>query len=241
MLLRVSLDAFESFLERSHLAAENLPDELGRYMNNIVRARSTIEQLGTMNPWQYFVTFTISPDKFDRYDFKTFYKTFSNFVAHYKRKTGVKIAYVFVPERHKDGAWHLHGLINNLPVEHLRPFTLGEKLPHYIRDKLRQGLDVYEWPAFAEKFGYTVVEPLRDPERAASYITKYIGKGFAKDYMMKNARLFMPSLGLKRAELIKKGFADLSSAKPVYDCEYATTYKFPKSEYSLDDVQSMFL
>ena len=66
-------------------------------------------------------------------------------------------------------------------------------------------------------------------------------KGFANDNRFKNARLFMPSLGLKRAELMKKGFTDMRSVKPSFDCEYATTYKFPKSEYSLDDIQNFFL
>lgn len=100
---------------------------------------------------------------------------------------------------------------------------------------------VYEWPAFAEKFGFTIVEPLRDCERAASYITKYIGKGFSNDNRFKNAKLFIPSHGLKRAELMKKGFADLSSVKPSFDCEYATTYKFPKSEFSYSDVEKFFV
>lgn len=126
-------------------------------------------------------------------------------------------------------------------MEHLRPFTLEEKLPYYIRGKLQQGQQLYEWPAFAEKFGFTIVEPLRDQDRAASYITKYIGKGFSNDNRFKNARLFMPSLGLKRAELMKKGFTDMRSVKPSFDCEYATTYKFSKSEFSYSDLEKFFL
>ena len=81
-----------------------------------------------------------------------------------------KFQFVFVPEMHRDGAWHLHGLINDLPLDHLRPFTLEEKLPTYIRDKLQQGQQLYEWPAFAEKFGYTVVEPLRDQDLSLIHI-----------------------------------------------------------------------
>lgn len=201
-LLHYDYPAFmRMFSELPHSCeVDGFTEKLGRWENNLARARSTIEQLGNCNPWQYFVTFTIDPEKYDRYDFAAFYKPFAQFVNNYnKRKLEKKFSYVFVPEQHRDGAWHLHGLINGLPEEHLRAFTLEETLPHYIRDKLRRGEKVYEWPAFAERFGYTVVELLQDPERASSYITKYIGKGFAHDNRFKNAKLFMPSHGLKRA------------------------------------------
>lgn len=243
-LLHYDYPAFQRmFSDLPHLdvAADEFTEKLGRWENNLSRARSTIEQLGNCNPWQYFVTFTIDPEKYDRYDFAAFYKVFSKFVMHYRQRKGVRFSYVFVPEQHRDGAWHLHGLINGLPEEHLRAFTLDETLPHYIRDKLRHGEKVYEWPAFAERFGYTVVELLKDPERAASYITKYIGKGFAHDNRFQNAKLFMPSHGLKRAQLLKKGFADMGSAKPSFECEYAATYKFPKSEYRYSDVVKYFV
>lgn len=241
-LLHYDYEGFKKYVEAMYNGdVDEFTQKMGRWVNNLVRARSTIEQLGACNPWQYFVTFTIDPEKFDRYDFSLFYKSFAKFVMNYRQRKGVRFQYVFVPEQHQDGAWHLHGLINGLPVDHLRLFTLEEKLPYYIRDKLQQGQQLYEWPAFADKFGFTIVEPLRDCERAASYITKYIGKGFSNDNRFKNAKLFIPSHGLKRAELMKKGFADLSSVKPSFDCEYATTYKFPKSEFSYSDVEKFFV
>lgn len=243
-LLHYDYEGFKRYVDAAfngeQAEKDDLTERMGRYLNNVVRARSMIEQLGACNPWQYFVTFTIDSKKYDRYDFSTFYKAFSKFVMNYRQRKGVKFQYVFVPEQHEDGAWHLHGLINGLPLEHLREFTLEEQLPYYIREKLTTGQQLYEWTAFAQKFGYTIVEPLRDSAKAASYITKYIGKGFANDNRFKNARLFMPSLGLKRAEQMKKGFADMRSVKPDFDCEYATTYKFDKKEYSLDYVLNFF-
>ena len=65
----------------------------------------------------------------------------SNVAMDFSSVTGCKGAkFVFVPEMHRDGAWHLHGLINDLPVDHLRPFTLEEKLPTYIRNGYRVAL-----------------------------------------------------------------------------------------------------
>lgn len=240
-MMHYDYDGFKRYLDVMYTGdVDEFAERIGRFVNNLVRARSMLEQIGNCNTWQYFVTFTIDGSKYDRFDFSAFYKPFSNFVRNYKKTFGVKFDYVFVPEQHADGAWHLHGLVNGLPLEHLRPFRLDEHLPYFIRDKLLQGIQLYDWTAFAERFGWTIVEPLRDAARASSYITKYIGKGFANDDRYKNTRLFMPSLGLKRAEQIKKGYADLRSVKPVYDCEYATTYKFDKDTYSLDDVLKYF-
>lgn len=244
-LLHYDYEGFKRYVDAAFNGEQEEKDDLtermGRYLNNVVRAKSVIEQLGACNPWQYFVTFTIDPQKFDRYDFSAFYKSFGKFVMHYRQRKGVKFDYIFVPEQHQDGAWHLHGLINGLPLEHLREFTLEEELPYYIRNKLLAGEKLYEWPDFADKFGYTIVEPLRASDRAASYITKYIGKGFTNDERFKGSRLFMPSHGLKRATLIKKGFTDMHSVKPIFENEYATTYKFSKTEYSLDDLDKFFL
>lgn len=241
-LLHDSIDKFKLYFTSDiPFPSNELLEKIGRYANNVVRARSVIEQLGNCNEWDYFVTFTIDPAKYDRYDFKDFYTPFSKFVNNYKRKTGVKFRYVFVPEQHKDGAWHLHGLIGGLPESHLRQFGLDERLPEYIRNKLMNGYKLYEWPDFAKRFGYTVVEPLRDADRAANYITKYIGKGFANDGRFKNARLFIPSLGLNRAEQLVKGCADMTGFSPVYECEFSKVYKFSKEEYSLEELEGLFV
>lgn len=228
-------------------APDEFTEKEGRFINALVRARSVISQLGALNPWQWFVTFTINPEKFDRYDFGAFYKKFSVFKQHYKRDYGVKFDYVLVPEQHQDGAWHLHGLVNNLPVDHLKEYQLKDffpftdvKLPTYIRDKLGRGEKVYSWPVFADRFGWTVIEPIQDSSKASNYITKYIGKGFACNDRFKGARLFIPSLGLQRAVQIKKGFSELPSEKPSFENEFVSVFKFPKSDYVLSDLENLF-
>jgi len=222
-------------------------EHMGRYVNNIIRAKSTLKQLGACNEWDYFVTFTIDGAKYDRYDFQSFYKAFSKFKNNYVRDYGCKFKYVFVPEQHEDGAWHLHGLIGDLPESHLNEFQLQnyfpfteQRLPKYIREKLMKGHKMYEWPAFRNKFGWTVVEPLIDKSKASSYITKYIGKGFSKSDVHKGMRLILPSLGLQRAETIKKGFVCIRNIEPSFDNEYATVFRFDKDKYNVDQLLSYF-
>lgn len=237
---------FEVFPDKSNRTLEN--ERIGRYMSNILRSKKTLDELGNCNTWDYFVTFTISPEKFDRYDFKAFYKSFGIFKQHLKRDFGFKLNHVFVPEQHKDGAWHLHGLISGLPLEQLTEYNLADfypftdvKIPKYIKDKLMKGEKLYYWKAYNDKFGWCVIEKLKSSAKASNYITKYIGKGFMADENFANMRLVLPSLGLKRAEKLKKGFTSVRDVKPSFDCDYCTTFKFPKSKYSLTDVESYFL
>ena len=91
------------------------------------------------NPWEYFVTLTIDPAKYDRYNLKEFHKHNAQFVRDYNKKHGAKIKYLIIPEQHKDGAWHEHGLFLGIPQSHLTAFTLDQKLPHKIRKKLKKG------------------------------------------------------------------------------------------------------
>lgn len=222
-------------------------EHIGRYMSNLIRAKTTLDELANCNDWTYFVTLTISPERFDRFDLRGFYSKFSKWVNNYKRDSGCKLAYVFVPEMHNDGAWHLHGLVNNIVPEQLVEYKLADyfpwtdvRLPNYIRERVAKGERLYNWLPYSEKFGYCIIEPLRSTERAANYITKYIAKGFGADKRFKGARLLMPSKGLKRAEKIKKGYTYIADVQPIFDNDFATTFKFSKEKYSLDDVLKYF-
>ena len=65
-------------------------------------------------PWDYFVTFTFNSDKVDRYNFSEVSKKLSKWIDNIKQKYGCKdMGYIIVPEKHKDGAWHFHGLFKN--------------------------------------------------------------------------------------------------------------------------------
>ena len=130
--------------------------------------------------------------------------------------------------------------MENCFLQDYYPYT-DVKLPKYIRDRLLNGEMLYYWQPYVERFGWCVIEPLRSAERASSYITKYIGKGFANDDRFKNVQMIKSSVGLKRAVKLKKGFTSIRDVKPSFDCDYAATFKFPKNDYSIDDVMKYFL
>lgn len=174
--------------------------------NNISRTKLKIYELGQCNSWDWFCTFTIDGKKYNRHDLKTYHKRFSQWLRDYSKKHGLNIKYLIIPETHKDGAWHEHGLISGLPKEHLVLFDAEkEKLPKYIREKLFKGEKVYNWVPYAQKFGWCDIEPIKSKECVSKYITKYITKDMSRCVTEINAKSYYCSQGLKRAEEIKRG------------------------------------
>lgn len=183
---------------------EEKPTE-GKKDAAISRAKSVIYQVAVCNDWEYFVTFTIDPEKFDRYDFRPFYKAFAQWIRDYRKKYGCKIEYLLVPEQHKDGAWHIHGLMRGMPQDHLSKFIHG-----IHPEKLVQG-NYLNWGRAGAKFGFCSLDSVRDPVKVAGYVTKYITKELLETNTRSGAHLYFCSIGLARA--VRLGYiyhADLS-------------------------------
>lgn len=173
---------------------------------NISRSRSEIFELAYCNEWQFFTTFTIDKEKCGRYDLEKYHSSFRKWLNNYNKKFGTHIKFLTIPEQHKDGAWHEHGFIMGLPIEHLRLFDAEkEKLPKYIREKLLNGSPVYDFPAYRQKFGFCDFEPIRSLEGVSKYVTKYITKNLSRSVTASGAHLYYHSIGLSGATIIKKG------------------------------------
>ena len=174
--------------------------------NNISRAKAKIFEYAMCNEFDYFVNLTLSKEKYDRYNLKLFIKDLAQFIRNYRTKHKANIQYLFIPERHKDGAWHMHGFIKGIPPDLLRLFTADEMLPEYILEKIRNNQIVCDWPEYSKKFGFTVIEPILSKERCAKYMTKYISKSMSNTIDELGAHLYYASKGLKIAELILKDY-----------------------------------
>lgn len=161
--------------------------------NNLVRAKSTVRELVLCNPWDYWCTFTVSPDRYDRYDLKAYFKAFGEFIHNYNRRCSEdeKVKYLLVPEQHKDGAWHLHGFIKGIRKKDLYTNQYG-----YLT-----------WKQYEEKFGYISMSEIKDIDRASSYIMKYMTKEITSAALALNAHSFYSSKGLQRADELYRGHA----------------------------------
>lgn len=161
--------------------------------SNFSRARSMVLQYALCNPWEYFFTGTLDQAKFDRYDLDTYSARLMQFIRDKRKKYAAKFQVLLVPEQHKDGAWHIHGLVHDLPETALAPFT-----PPTPRHLIENGF--LNWPDYMEKFGFCSLAPIRDPVATAFYITKYVSKDLSRRAGDLGKHLYFHSRPLRKAE-----------------------------------------
>lgn len=128
---------------------------------SISRSKKRIREIATSRTdWKYFFTFTFSSGYVDRYDYSACAKVMSDTLNSLMVKYPT-MAYCVVPEKHKDGAIHFHGI-----------FT--KELPVVFAGNFRKTGETYHCKAFHH--GFTCGNIVCDQDRIASYITKYITK-----------------------------------------------------------------
>lgn len=174
--------------------------------NNIARTRSTVKELILCNDWSYWCTFTISPEKYDRFNLAAYYKDFSQFIQNYNRSCSEqeKIKYLFIPELHSNGAWHMHGFIRGIKEADLYINKFG-----YLT-----------WRQYEDKFGFISMSGIRSLNATASYAMKYMTKDKQKNVTAVGAHIYYCSKGLNRSQLVFRGDADVRGGWD-YENEYA--------------------
>lgn len=172
-------------------------EEEGRLRTSIARTKSRIRELAMCNDFEYFCTFTLSPEKQDRHDLKRWIQDFCNWVGNYNKKFGVKLEYLIIPEQHKDGAWHAHGLVKGIAPQSIVVNKHG----------------YYDMPYYAQRFGFMNFSTIKSRERCASYITKYVTKDVTSTARAigRGTHMFYHSRGLREKEIIWTGFGDFNA------------------------------
>lgn len=128
------------------------------------RTRSALYMYARQCVWEYFITLTYSPDKIEsRYDFSLCMKKAHKWIDNCKQRKAKDLLYLLVPEQHKDGAWHIHGLLCN---------TTG--LTFTDSGKRFDGKIVYNLDDW--KLGFSTATKVTDTYKVSNYITKYITK-----------------------------------------------------------------
>ena len=125
------------------------------------RARAKVRDIALANQFRWFVTLTLDASKVDRYDIAESVKHLRTWLDNRVRRCG--LAYVLVPERHKDGAIHFHGLFTDA----VKTVDSGHKDT--------SGHTVYNLPEWTLGFS-TAIELYGNYAQAVSYVCKYIGK-----------------------------------------------------------------
>lgn len=136
------------------------------------RARRAVRDIALCNPFTHFFTWTLDPKCIDRYDVQAVQKKLEQTLRNLVQRK--HFLYVCIPERHKDGALHFHGLCILGDVRLSRAIT-----PSGACLSSSSGQPIYnmdDWP-----WGFSTCIPLDDSYiRAVNYVVKYINKDCEK-------------------------------------------------------------
>ena len=187
---------------------ESSDEKNARFSQSISRTKSRVFELAACNEFQHFCTFTQDEKLRDRFDLSDFRKDFAQLVRNINRGRETKIKYLLIPEQHKNGAWHMHGLLSGLQSDDLRPFELTENIPERLKKMIRGGTAVYDWTRYRRAFGYFTCTEIESREACAKYVTKYISKDLQKTVRESGEHLFFASQGLKGRQTLIKNCAD---------------------------------
>lgn len=210
--------------------------------SNFSRARSMVLQYALCNPWDYFFTGTLDPNKFDRYDLDSYAPRLMQFIRDKRKKYKAKFQVLLIPEHHENGAWHIHGLIHGLPDTVLRKFRPPE--PYYLVNS-----DYMNWPDYMDTFGFCSLGPIRDPVATAFYITKYVSKDLSRRAGELGKHLYFHSRPLRKAERASDVYLynkqledycvhdhDFCKTGMVVDQHWYFPYIWDGADYPIDDL-----
>ena len=153
-----------------------------------------------------------------------FFHDFAEFLHNYNRRCSPdeRVIYLFVPEQHKDGAWHLHGFVKGIRK----------------RDLYINAHGYLTWRQYEEKFGFISMSPIGDIDKCSSYIQKYMTKDINSTNIAFNARSFYSSHHLKRAEELYRGPANFTG---TWDWEHPDGYvKIKTVDERTTDISEIF-
>lgn len=193
------------------------------------RAKRMILGYALCNPWEWFFTGTLSPQKFDRSDIESFHKRLTQWFRDMRKKEGYQnLAFLIIPEKHDDGYWHCHGLIHGLPPDALSAFPASA--PVKLQKK-----EYRNWEAYAEKFGFCSLGAIKSDRATAFYIMKYVGKQW--NDIDTGMSLYYVSRGLNQPQKIGEKYGSDSRLSSV--C--TSHYQYCNTGFlALDGVQTAF-
>lgn len=176
--------------------------------DSVKRAKEAVFDIALCNEWNYFVTLTLDFTKIDRYDSVAVSKAVIDWFKNMVKRHDV--LYLLLPEKHKDGAIHMHALMK------------GELDLDDSGKKTKDGKVIYNLPQWIYGFS-TAIEITGDPLYVAKYITKYVTKDMKKIF---GKFYYAGGKGLQRKPSIK-----------LYDIYYDSVNS---KEYLVDEVNLGF-
>lgn len=149
------------------------------------RTKNAIYDLAKSNDWEWFITFTFDPNRYDSTDYDVVVKMLKRFIDNMRKNFAPDLVYLIVPELHADGQkFHFHGLLAKVQWMEFEPSGITDADGEMI-------YNVTGW-----KYGFSTASKIKDTVRASAYITKYMTKECVQ--VTKNKRRYYASKNIKR-------------------------------------------
>lgn len=147
-------------------------------INSANRTKQKIYDLARSCEWEYFITLTFDGSKIDRTDFSLCMSKVRVWLQNQRRDYAPDLRYLIIPEFHKNGAVHCHGLLkdeNNMQFTDSGKCAVGKKA--YDRKGLYKDFPpIYNLSGW--NWGFSTAIKIHDNEghKIEQYILKYITK-----------------------------------------------------------------
>lgn len=176
---------------------------------SISRAKSTIRDLALSNEFNYFGTMTFDKELVDRFNINDICDLLKTTFKAYRRKYK-DFKYLYILEKHKNGAYHLHGLFDGFGDLYINKYGYLNSI--FFQEKL------------GKVNSFSVV---KHKGKIANYITKYITKDCIRS---PTRQLYFCSKGLQRSEVFKCVYVENFVDKLKYVNDYCLLYDFYKGD-----------
>ena len=124
--------------------------------------------LNNQDKWEYFLTLTFSDSELGGYSHDKAINKLCNWLI-VQRRNNPNMFYLIVPEFHKSGRLHFHGLVGNVPKWQLEIATNNEGKRIRVNGKQIYNLKNY-------KLGFSTISYIQDKQKVSNYISKYVTK-----------------------------------------------------------------
>lgn len=212
---REFLDEEDVMADLEKKKKRSIASSMGRTVNSVYHtARS--------NTWDWFVTLTFDPDRTDSFDYALCTKKLSDWLSR-MRRLSPSMGYIMVPEKHRSGRYHFHGLFRDCSGI---AFIPSGKVSG-------SGLPIYNVGSY--RFGFSTATAVTDQAKVTKYIAKYITKDLCQVAFGK--KRYWASRNLQDAEvqeavldkdqlrmLLGRLESEASYVKRLECSEYTTTY-----------------
>lgn len=177
--------------------------------------------------FQYFITLTFDLPG-STYSHDTVLSKLTNWLDT-QRKQNPNMYYLLVPELHKSGRLHFHGLFGNCPNWSFSP-AINKKTKKPIFTKY--GSPVYNLDNYT--LGFTTVSIIDRPSQVCNYISKYCTKDIISLAELKNKKKYWASRNLNKVRVYKTDFqGNVKDLQSFYGMFHYDEYKRDNSTIQL--------